>query len=292
MHSNKHISLDRPLIVIGAGRSGTTMIRHALIQHKDVTSFEFEMNALWKYKNENINHDMLIVSDHYSDKVANYIQKAFIVQSTKSQKPRVLDKTVANVMRPAYIQKVLPGAKVLHVIRDGRSVSASAIARWSSKHPASYYFRKLKTVPVSSIPRFTRGVVSSKLSTIFKSKGYRQTWGSRWPGIDDDVAKLSLAALCAKQWVMQVETSLYQKNQLRPDSYLEVRYEDLVIEPQKIFDDIRLFFELGFDQKYNDWVSATVDNSRTEKWHENLDEQQLKSVLEQSSDLLCRLGYL
>ena len=144
MYSKKNDNLDRPLIVIGAGRSGTTLVRRALIQHKEVTSFEFEMNALWKYGNEHVNHDMLNVNEHYSRKVSDYIQKAFIAQSSKSQKLRVLDKTVANVMRPAYIQKVLPCAKVLHVIRDGRSVSASAIARWSAKHPASYFLKKLK----------------------------------------------------------------------------------------------------------------------------------------------------
>jgi hypothetical protein len=291
-YSKKKFSLDRPLIVIGAGRSGTTMVRHALMQHREVASFEFEMNPLWKYGNEHINHDMLNVSDNYSGKAANYIQKAFISKSLKSQKPRVLDKTVANVMRLAYIQKVLPDAKVLHIIRDGRSVSASAIARWSTKHPASYFLKKLKTVPIRSLPRLSLEVISSKFSTILQNKNYRQTWGSRWPGIDDDVAKLPLASLCAKQWVMQVETALCQKNQLRPNSYLEIRYEDLVLEPKKVFAEISSFFELSFDQKLNDWVSATIDNSRTEKWREYLDEEQLKLVLEQSSDLLGRLGYL
>ena len=161
-----------------------------------------------------------------------------------------------------------------------------------SRPKLTQFLKKLKTVPLNALPRFALGVVGSKCSSIFTNKGYRQTWGSRWPGIDGDVAKLPLAALCAKQWVIQVETALYQKNQLRPDSYMEIRYEDLVIEPQKVFDEVRLFFELGFDQNFDDWVRVTVDDSRTEKWHENLNDQQLNLVLEQSSDLLNRLGYL
>lgn len=292
MYSKKSGNLDRPIIVIGAGRSGTTVIRRALMQHKDVIGFEFEMNALWKYGNEHVNHDMLNINEHYSSEVANHIQNAFIAQSLKFQKLRVLDKTVANVMRPAYVQKVLPGAKVLHVIRDGRSVSASAIERWSAKHKASYFLKKLQTVPLSSLPRFTLGIIVSKLSSILTNKGYRQTWGSRWPGIDDDVARLPLAALCAKQWVMQVETALYQKEQLSPESYMEIRYEDLVLEPQEVFDKVRSFFELDLDPQFDDWVRETVDNTRTEKWHNNLDEQELKQVIEQSSELLSRLGYL
>ena len=291
-HSKKKLSLDRPLIVIGAGRSGTTMIRHALMQHSEVASFEFEMNALWKYGNEHVDHDMLNVSDNYSAKIASYIQNAFITRSFESQKPRVLDKTVANVMRPAYIQKILPDAKVLHIIRDGRSVSASAIERWLTKHPASYFLKKLKTVPAASLPKFFLNALGLKLSAMLKNKNYRQTWGSRWPGIEDDVARLPLAALCAKQWVMQVEAALSQKKQLRKNSYMEVRYEDLVREPEKIFAEISSFFELNFDQKFNDWVSVAVDNNRTEKWREYLDEEQLNLVLEQSSDLLIRLGYL
>jgi hypothetical protein len=71
--TTKDIELDRPLIVVGAGRSGTTLIRDTLMQHKDVASFEFEMNALWKYGNEHIDHDMLNVKRHYSHAVSDYI---------------------------------------------------------------------------------------------------------------------------------------------------------------------------------------------------------------------------
>ena len=288
----KTIELDRPLIVVGAGRSGTTMIREALMQHKDVASFEFEMNALWKYGNENIDHDMLNVKEHYSLAVSAYIENVFEKKSVEFGRPRLLDKTVANVMRLAYIQKVLPGAKILHVIRDGRSVSASAMARWSAKHPSSYFIKKLKTVPLRSLPRFVFYVIKSKYLALVRGTVHRQTWGSRWPGFDRDVTELPLAAICAKQWTLQVEAALAQKTMLKPNTYMEIRYEELVSNPQKVFDEVRCFFELDYDENFSSWVNSSVDDSRTDKWHKDLDEEQLGLVLEHSSHLLKSLGYL
>lgn len=288
----KDIELDRPLIVVGAGRSGTTLIREALIQHKDVASFEFEMNALWKYGNEHIDHDMLNGKQHYSDAVSDYIRNVFVQKSVECDRLRILDKTVANVMRLAYIQEILPDAKILHVIRDGRSVSASAMARWSAKHPSSYFIKKLKTIPLRSLPRFAFHVIKSKYLALIRGAVHRQTWGSRWPGFDRDVAELPLAAICSKQWALQVEAALAQKTMLKPNTYMEIRYEKLVSDPQKVFDEVRCFFELDYDENFSSWVNSSVDDSRTDKWHKDLDEEQLGLVLEHSSHLLKSLGYL
>lgn len=288
----KNIELDRPLIVVGAGRSGTTLIREALTQHKDVASFEFEMNALWKYRNEHIDHDMLSINSHYSAAVSDYIKNEFLKKSIKCGRSRILDKTVANVMRLAFIQKVLPEARILHVIRDGRSVSASAMARWSTKHPSSYFFKKLKTVPIRSLPQLVFNVMKFKCLALVRGGVKRQTWGSRWPGFDLDVKKLPLAAICAKQWTVQVEAALAQKLTLKPGTYMEIRYEELVSRPQKVFDEVRCFFELDYDENFNEWVNSNVENNRTDKWQKNLNEEELELVLNQSSDLLKSLGYL
>tara|TARA_B100001057_G_C22871269_1_gene958989 strand:+ start:6561 stop:7436 length:876 start_codon:yes stop_codon:yes gene_type:complete len=288
----KHINLDRPLIVVGAGRSGTTLIRDALMQHKDVASFEFEMNALWKYGNEHIDHDMLCVNRHYSDVVSNYIRNVFERKGVEFGRPRLLDKTVANVMRLAYVQEVLPEARILHVIRDGRSVTSSAMARWSAKHPSAYFIKKLKTVPLRSLPWFAFYVIKSKYLTLVQGKVHRQTWGARWPGFDRDATELPLAAICAKQWTLQVEAALEQKTMLKPNTYMEIRYEELVSNPQKVFDEVRCFFQLDYDEKFNSWINSAVDDSRTDKWHKNLNKEQLGLVLEQSSHLLKSLGYL
>lgn len=288
----KNIELDRPLIVVGAGRSGTTLIREALSQHKDVASFEFEMNALWKYGNEHVDHDMLNVKQHYSKAISDYIDNVFVQKSIECNRPRILDKTVANVMRLAYVQEVLPAAKILHVIRDGRSVSASAMARWSGGYPPSYFVKKLKTVPFGSLPRVIFNVIKFKYLALVRLTAHRQTWGSRWPEIDRDVNKLPLAAICAKQWVLQVEAALAQKAMLKPNTYMEVRYEELVSNPQKVFNEVRCFFQLDYDANFDRWVKSNVDDRRTEKWHKNLDGKQLDLVLEQSSNLLKSLGYL
>ena len=73
---------------------------------------------------------------------------------------------------------------------------------------------------------------------------------------------------------------------------MEIRYEKLVSDPQKVFDEVRCFFELDYDENFSSWVNSSVDDSRTDKWHKDLDEEQLGLVLEHSSHLLKSLGYL
>ena len=54
----------KPLMVVGAGRSGTTFLRNTIVQHNKVVSFRYEMNAMWKYCNEMIEHDCLTPERH------------------------------------------------------------------------------------------------------------------------------------------------------------------------------------------------------------------------------------
>ena len=73
---------------------------------------------------------------------------------------------------------------------------------------------------------------------------------------------------------------------------MEIRYEELVNDPSKVFDEVRCFFELDDDENFNSWVKCNVDGTRTDKWRETLDKEQLDLIEKQASHLLKSLGYL
>ncbi|ODS23377.1 hypothetical protein AB835_09150 [Candidatus Endobugula sertula] len=290
MNTQKTI-LNRPLIVVGAGRSGTTMIREALTQHKDIGGFHYEMNYLWRYGNTSLKHDLLQPDLHLTPKITRYIRKIFAEESVKQGKSRVLDKTVANVMRLNYIQEVLPEAKFLHVIRDGRAVTASAIKQWSAPQSGNYYASKAKTIPLSSLPRVATRYAYNKLISYFRQRNYRQSWGPRWVGIDKAVRDLPLIQVCARQWKESVSTALAQKDMLQPNAYLEVRYEQLVQDPNNQFKRIQDFFELGEDNVFEEWISTQIDSNRQDKWQKDLSKNDLALIEDEISPLLRELGY-
>ena len=280
-----------PIFVVGAGRSGTTMTREALAQHRDVAAFEFEMNYLWRYGNDRVAHDLLDPVEHLDDRIAGHIRAAFAAEAERQGRPVVLDKTVANVMRPLYLRAVFPDARILHVIRDGRAVTASAQMRWAAPQPAGYFAAKLRTIPLSSVPSVVLRYAGRRLLSGFRQRDYRQSWGPRWPGIDEAVRDLPLCQVCAIQWRESVRAARSQAADLPADAYLEVRYEDLVAEPGRRFEEIRLFFGLDEDAEFSRWITSEIDAGRRDKWREQLDDEQLKLVYSETGDLLDELGY-
>lgn len=284
--------LYKPIIVVGAGRSGTTMIREALSQHEDVGICEYEMNYLWRYGHRDLNHDFLVPEEHLTPKIKQFIRKNLGAQQHKQKRPRLLDKTVANVVRLRYVQSVLPECKIVHIIRDGRAVTASAIKCWKASKPASYYLSKVLTIPWKDIPiygeKYFKNLFKSKLS----GRNYRQSWGPRFPGIDEVVREKLLAQVCAIQWRKSVESALAQKNYLKPRTYLEVRYEELVTKPSVVFQVIRDFLELPNSNSFNCWLKTKIDNQRQNKWQKELSPEKLQEIVKEIKPLLINLNYI
>ncbi len=280
-----------PIIVVGAGRSGTTMVRETLMQHRDVAGFEYEMNYLWRYGNSALGHDLLTPEDHLNDDILTHIREAFKQEQLRQGKPRILDKTVANVMRLRFIQAVFPDARFLHVIRDGRAVTASAMKRWSAPQSAGYFASKVRTIPISSLPVVVMRYLGSAIKSRIRRRNYRQSWGARWPSIDEDVRALSLAEVCARQWKESVNAALAQKDALLPGSYMEVHYEALVEEPEAHMEQIRTFFQLPEDDAFRAWSRSQIDSGRQDKWHTEFTSDELRNIEAEIGPLLDSLGY-
>ena len=290
--ANGDCRLVRPIVVVGAGRSGTTMIREALGSHPMLAACPYEMNYLWRYGNGRLEHDMLLPESHAAEKKAAYIRRELVKILAESGKPRLVEKTVANVMRLSYVHFVLPDAAFIHVIRDGRAVTASAMERWRATPSTSYLASKASTIPLRDLFRTGLRYLSSRLKAVVRGRGYIQSWGPRWPGFDRDVSQLSLAAICAKQWMVSVRAALEQKDALPAGCYLEVRYEDIVTRPVESFG--RMAEHVGVDPlalEFQEHISNRIRLSSLDKWKTKLSGEDLDRVMAQVSPFLAELSY-
>lgn len=280
-----------PIVVVGAGRSGTTMIRRALGMHPEVVSAPFELNYLWRYGNRGLPHDFLVPEEHLSPRIKEYIAENLEKIRKREGQGRLLDKTVANVVRLRYVQAVLPDARIVHVIRDGRAVAASAINRWSAPQPKSYYLSKARLIPPGDLPTYVWRYLTDIIRSRVRGKRGRRVWGVRFPGIETKIEYSSLAQLCAMQWRHSVEAALQQACSLDEGSYLEVRYERLVADPVASYEAIQQYLGLTPAVEVETWVRETNDPARKNRWKEQLSAKELKEIMSEAGQLVGKLGY-
>ena len=119
--------MSRPIIVIGAPRSGTKMLRGLIGSHRDVAEVPYDINFVWKYGNYTVPHDELQPADG-NPAAARFIRRYLAKQENGMS--RVVEKTVCNALRVDYVRAVLPGCQFVHLIRDGRDVAASTMRQW------------------------------------------------------------------------------------------------------------------------------------------------------------------
>ena len=108
--------LDRPIVVIGSPRSGTTLLGNLLGTHPLLSQVE-EPRLTWKYGNDD-KSDMLRAGDARPE-VCQHIRRDFGKAVSDAGRERLIEKTPSNSLRMEFVDRVLPGCIFIHTVRDG-----------------------------------------------------------------------------------------------------------------------------------------------------------------------------
>ena len=188
---------------------------------------------------------------------------------------RLLDKSPEHCLRIPFLLALFPDARIIYLIRDGRSNVNSLIEGWKQPHLFPGY-----RVPVPlRIPGYTR---------------------DRWaftliPGWQDLVSR-PLEEVCAWQWIRCNEAVLVHREQTRGRvPYLTVRYEDLVTDPAATLRRIADFIEADFEQELGRFARElpqvnVVSTPDLEKWRRQNPEA-IQRILPLIRPMMERLGY-
>lgn len=195
------MTVNPPLIIIGAGRSGTNALRDALTGLDRFHSWPCdEINYVWRYGNRAKIDDEFSRQDAAGQSAA-YIRSAFEHRSRKHPNRVLVEKTCANSLRVGFVDEVLPDARFVHIMRDGRDVTSSAMSRWTASLNIPYIIRKARFVPPSDIPYYATRYIKSHLDRRRDDEGKLSTWGPRFAGMPDLVRSgAELDVVCAEQW--------------------------------------------------------------------------------------------
>jgi hypothetical protein len=221
----------RPVIVVGAGRSGTNLLRDLICGFVGHATWPCdEINYLWRHGNRAAPTDELTADDARPE-VVRYLRGAFARQRRRTGADVLVEKTCATSLRVGFAHRVFPEARFVVIVRDGRDVTSSAMHRWTAGLDVPYLLRKARFVPAADLPYYAVRYARSRLRRLGDPQKRLGTWGPRYDGLDEAVTSRPLVEVCAQQWARCVESTERQITAVDPAAVHRVRYEDLVADP-------------------------------------------------------------
>ena len=278
--------IAKPIILLGSGRSGTTLLGEVFAQHPDVAYWE-EPRPIWMYRHAYRSHHELSAED-LTAPIARYIDRRFARFLADSGRRRFAEKTPSNCLRIPFIAALYPDCRVINLIRDGREVVASTLRMQAGPPRLDRVLARVVETPLWEWPAYVplffqtawRTGVLKQRSTYWgvKPAGWRQ-WTSLPPHI-----------LAAEQWKRVVEVSIRDGRALPAENYLEVRFARLIAQPAETLREMAAFAELADSPRMLDYAARQIDASRAKTSVLDLTDRQVREIEAAMSPLLAELG--
>lgn len=275
--------LNKPIFIVGAARSGTTLLQYMLRSHPNISlptaeshffipfyqrRHEFGdlslkpnlkqlLQQIYTARKSFFDHDFhgiqfdldtLTEQLHKEQRstIPQVIAGLFEANARGEGKKRWGDKTPYYVLHLPTVIEMFPNAQIIHLIRDGRDCCLSMLQR---KHDLR----------------------------IFNTYHAAYTW--------DKYVRAG-----------------QQFGNIHPASYHEIRYEDLLNHPEQTTSRLCDFLEEDFDQSVIDFnkskglgkthlLKQPLQKSNQEKWRRNMSKRQLRIFEAKSGDTLLKNGY-
>jgi hypothetical protein len=262
------VTLERPIIILGSARSGTTLLAQLLKEHPTLAVWE-EPTHIWRHRHAYRSSDILTARDA-TPAISAYIRRQFESYLRASHKERFVEKTPSNCFRVPFIREVFPDALFVHLVRDGRAVTVSAMVQWqhglimdrtetgerhvatnSSFTAAGDLWQRSKGMSAAlrttakflrdtrrltgglwtllEAPAYVPGLLRIFLRKLTRDRSF--IWGPRFPGIREIHRRYTLLEACALQWASSVQAVSAHTHDLPAGQYAELRYEDLIADP-------------------------------------------------------------
>lgn len=286
--------VDRPIFIVGAGRSGSTLFHHLFSAHPDVAwqsplcnlfpahpglngAFlratrlpvlgEFLMHRLrpgeryryWEHYCHGFARPCRDLCAGDVTPVHRWTIPPALARLATPHRRRVLIK-ITGWPRIGFLRELFPHAKFIHVYRDGRAVAGSLLAvkfwrGWSG--PAQWGFGEL-------------------------SPSQRSEWESH---------DRSFVALAGIQWKLLMAAMEAASRGLPAETFMQVRYEDFVDDPVASFQRVAAFCELDWSTRFERSISRHRLRTANDKWKENLTVVQQEILERVLAEMLQRYGY-
>jgi len=201
-----------------------------------------------------------LTADDVTPWLASRFRRFFEERATAQRKPLFVHK-YTGWPRADFIHAIIPDAKFLHVIRDGRAVASSLVQR----------------------PHWP---------------GYLGPWGWGHGPLPEELEKEweasghSFVVLAALDWKLTMDAFEVARTKVPPDQWMDMRYEDFIDRPRESVRDILEFGHLPWTDKFEKgFAKYHFSKSRMAGYQRDLTSAQLEQVERVLGDHLSQLGY-
>ncbi|MDP4532070.1 sulfotransferase [Marinobacter salarius] len=219
------------VIIVGAPRSGTNMLRDVLTSFNGVATWPCdEINYIWRHGNVRYPSDEIPV-ERATPAVKKYIIQQFKNVCEKYSADIVVEKTCANTLRVPFVDAVVPNAKYIFIYRDGIDATGSAKQRWTARLDIPYILEKVRFVPKMDLPYYGLRYFWARMYRLISREKRLAFWGPALDNMQSILQKHTLNEVCALQWQRCVDNAEKAFSEMPADKVVRVRYEDFVHQP-------------------------------------------------------------
>ncbi len=281
----------KSLVIIGAPRSGTNMLRDVLTRLPGFATWPCdEINYIWRHGNVRYPSDELPV-DRATPRVVRYIRGHFDALARRYEARVVVEKTCANSLRVPFVDKVVNDARYVFIYRDGVDVVGSALKRWTASLDPGYLAKKARYVPISDLPYYASRYAWNRVHKLVSRDRALAVWGPRVDGMADWPERYDLLQMCAMQWRVCVEKASRDLAELGADRVHQIRYEDFVANAQHATQQLARFLDEPIDAELVAAATDKVSSRSIGRGRDQLSADELRSIRDIIAPVMDQLGY-
>jgi len=241
---------DRPIFIMAAPRSGSTLLFETLACAGDLCSIGGESHSLFEsipalnpVHPEGCASNRLIAEDA-TPVSADLVRRGFAsllrdhegkpIEIGDLSRVRLLDKLPKNALRIPFIQKIFPDALYIYLYRDPWQSIGSMMDAWESGNWVTY-------------PQI---IAAGKPWSLLLTPNWKE------------LQTKSLEYVCASQWLQANHHIMSDLKQIGTDRYICINYDELIKDPQQSLEGICDFVNIKFDRSLRERVAAELPLSR------------------------------
>lgn len=280
---------DRPIFIMAAPRSGSTLLFESMLPNRELWSVgdeahkHFEIVPSMRPNRDNMSNRLTadLATRDTIDTVLNALASDLVDSdgrllrevplTSRPAEVRFLEKTPKNALRIPFILKAFPDARFIFLFRDARQNLSSLMDSWRSQRYVTY----------PGLPGWSAELRWSHLLI---------------PGWQDLVGS-SLAETVARQWLVTNQTILDDLRQLPQERWCVVEHDSFVSNTAAELKRLCDFAQIIFGPRMMEIASRPLKPSKytltapdPEKWRKNAEE--LAPVLSSTDALMAELRSL
>jgi hypothetical protein len=270
---------DRPVIVLGCSRAGTTVVYKTLSESPQLGTLQRETHDFWvdlhPVEDKHWNTHALDATDASADD-RNFVTRYFYSWTGRS---RWVDKNNQNGLCVPYLRALFPDAVFVYVKRSPGDNINSLIEGWGKPDKYATWSGQFPEQVTIDNGRYTQWC-------FFLAEGWR------------DYLKSPIEEIAAFQYQAINRAILDARASVPASQWVEIFYEDLVRDPvagyKTLYQGCGLDFTPGVEVHCQQVLSKPYDvfgEIKLDKWKEGRNRERVERVLERVAPVALEMGY-